>query len=76
MAAKRPATAHQVHPSLGLLVLSSLSPTRFPMGLLMAVVTTCGRLASDLEVVALKASGVSPLRLFRPFWPRRSSSRR
>jgi LPS export ABC transporter permease LptF/LPS export ABC transporter permease LptG len=50
----------------GLLLLSFLSHT-FPMGLLMAVVTTTGRLASDLEVVALKASGVSPLRLFRPF---------
>src|SRR6266566_9101265 len=49
-----------------LLLLSFLSHT-LPMGLLLAVVTTCGRLASDLEVVALHALGVSPLRLFRPF---------
>ena len=38
-----------------------------PMALLVAVLLVCGRLASDLEVAALKASGVSPLRLFRPF---------
>jgi lipopolysaccharide export system permease protein len=31
------------------------------------VLLVCGRLAGDLEVAALKASGVSPLRLFRPF---------
>ncbi|PYO13602.1 MAG: permease, partial [Candidatus Rokuibacteriota bacterium] len=49
-----------------LLLLSFVSHT-LPMGLLLAVVTTCGRLASDLEVVALHALGVSPLRLFRPF---------
>ena len=38
-----------------------------PMALLVAVLLVCGRLASDLEVATLKASGVSPLRLFRPF---------
>lgn len=38
-----------------------------PMALLLAVLLVCGRLAGDLEVAALKASGVSPLRLFRPF---------
>src|SRR3982074_1197668 len=38
-----------------------------PMALLVAVLLVCGRLAGDLEVAALKASGVSPLRLFRPF---------
>ncbi len=38
-----------------------------PMATLVAVLLVCGRLASDLEVAALKASGVSPLRLFRPF---------
>jgi len=38
-----------------------------PMAILVAVLLVCGRLASDLEVAALKASGVSPLRLFRPF---------
>ena len=37
------------------------------MATLVAVLLVCGRLASDLEVAALKASGVSPLRLFRPF---------
>jgi len=38
-----------------------------PMALLLTVLLVCGRLAGDLEVAALKASGVSPLRLFRPF---------
>jgi len=37
-----------------------------PIALLVAVLLVCGRLATDLEVTALKASGVSPLRLFRP----------
>jgi lipopolysaccharide export system permease protein len=37
------------------------------MATLVAVLLVCGRLAGDLEVAALKASGVSPLRLFRPF---------
>jgi lipopolysaccharide export system permease protein len=38
-----------------------------PMALLVAVLIVGGRLASDLEVTALKAAGVSPLRLLRPF---------
>src|SRR6266849_631737 len=38
-----------------------------PMALLVSVLLVCGRLAGDLEVAALQASGVSPLRLFRPF---------
>jgi LPS export ABC transporter permease LptG len=37
-----------------------------PMALLVAVLLAGGRLAGDLEVVALKAAGVSLLRLFRP----------
>lgn len=38
-----------------------------PMATLVSVLLVCGRLAGDLEVAALKAAGVSPLRLFRPF---------
>ena len=38
-----------------------------PMATLVAVLLVTGRLAGDLEVAALKASGVSPLRLLRPF---------
>jgi Lipopolysaccharide export system permease LptF/LptG len=34
-----------------------------PMATLVAVLLVTGRLAGDLEVAALKASGVSPLRL-------------
>jgi LPS export ABC transporter permease LptG/LPS export ABC transporter permease LptF len=60
------APLHLVLKLWALLLLSFMSHT-FPMGLLMAVVTTAGRLASDLEVVAFNALGVSPLRLFRPF---------
>src|SRR5438132_4506779 len=37
-----------------------------PMALLVAVLLAGGRLASDLEIVAFKAAGVSALRLFRP----------
>ncbi|MFQ5898820.1 MAG: LPS export ABC transporter permease LptF [Candidatus Methylomirabilia bacterium] len=38
-----------------------------PVALLVALLLAAGRLAGDLEVVALRASGVSPFRLFRPF---------
>ena len=38
-----------------------------PIALLVAVLLVGGRLAGDLEVTALRAAGVSPLRLFRPF---------
>src|SRR2546428_13476110 len=37
-----------------------------PMALLVAVLLAGGRLASDLEIVAFRAAGVSALRLFRP----------
>src|SRR5207237_10544657 len=49
-----------------LLLLSFVSHT-LPVGLLVAVVTTCCRLASDLEVSAIHALGRSPLRLWLPF---------
>ncbi|MBI4562021.1 MAG: LPS export ABC transporter permease LptG [Candidatus Rokubacteria bacterium] len=53
----------------GLLVfmLPSFLSHSLPVALLVAVLLVSGRLAGDLEVLALKASGVSPLRLFRPF---------
>ena len=38
-----------------------------PMALLVAVLIVGGRLSADMEVTAFKASGVSPLRLLRPF---------
>ncbi len=41
------------------------SPCRWPP--LVVVLLACGRLAGNLEVAALKGSGVSTLRLFRPF---------
>ena len=37
-----------------------------PIAVLMAVLIAGGRLSADLEVAALKASGVSPARLIRP----------
>ena len=54
---------------LGLLLfmLPGVLALTVPMALLVSVLLVCGRLAGDLEVAALKASGVSPLRLFRPF---------
>src|SRR5438270_3233770 len=54
-----------------LLLLSFVSHT-LPMGLLLAVVTTCGRLASDLEVLALHALGVSRYACSALFWSLRS----
>lgn len=52
--------------SLLLFMLPAFLALTLPMALLVAVLLACGRLASDLEVTALNASGVSPLRLLRP----------
>ena len=56
------------HLVLQLLVymLPSFMAHTLPMALLVAVLLAGGRLASDLEIVAFKAAGVSVLRLFRP----------
>ena len=56
------------HLVLQLLVymLPSFLAHTLPMALLVAVLIAGGRLASDLEIVAFKAAGVSVLRLFRP----------
>jgi LPS export ABC transporter permease LptG/LPS export ABC transporter permease LptF len=53
--------------SLLVFMLPAFLALTVPMALLVAVLLVCGRLAADLEVAALKAAGVSPLRLFRPF---------
>ena len=53
--------------SLSLFMLPAFLSLTLPMAMLVAVLLVCGRLAGDLEVSALKAAGVSPLRLFRPF---------
>jgi lipopolysaccharide export system permease protein len=37
-----------------------------PIGFLLAILVAFGRLSADMEIVALKACGVSPLRLLRP----------
>jgi LPS export ABC transporter permease LptG/LPS export ABC transporter permease LptF len=57
------------HLVLGLLgyMLPAFLAVTLPMALLVAVLLAGGRLAGDLEITALKACGVSPLRLFRPF---------
>jgi LPS export ABC transporter permease LptF/LPS export ABC transporter permease LptG len=57
------------HLVLQLLVymLPSFLAHTLPIAFLVAVLLVTGRMASDLEVVALKASGLSPLRLFLPF---------
>ncbi|MGH7265827.1 MAG: LPS export ABC transporter permease LptF, partial [Candidatus Rokuibacteriota bacterium] len=55
---------------LGVLLLAHLMPAflvlTIPMGFLLAILVAFGRLSADMEIVALKASGVSPLRLLRP----------
>ena len=53
--------------SLLVFILPAFLSLTLPIGFLVAVLLVCGRLAGDLEITALKASGVSPLRLFRPF---------
>ncbi len=47
-------------------MLPSFLAYTLPMALLVAVLLAGGRLASDLEIVAFKAAGVSIVRLFRP----------
>ncbi len=37
-----------------------------PIGFLLAILWAFGRLSADMEIVALKASGISPMRLLRP----------
>ena len=56
---------HLVLQLLGFMLPSFLAHT-LPMALLVAVLLAGGRLAGDLEVVALKSAGVGLLRLFRP----------
>jgi lipopolysaccharide export system permease protein len=56
---------HLVAQLLVFMLPSFLSLT-LPMALLVAVLLAGGRMAGDLEVVALQASGVSPFRLFSP----------
>jgi len=53
--------------SLLVFMLPAFLTLTLPMALLVAVLLVGGRLAADLEVIALKAAGVSPIRLFRPF---------
>jgi LPS export ABC transporter permease LptG/LPS export ABC transporter permease LptF len=53
--------------SLLLFSLPPLLSLSLPIAVLMAVLIAGGRLSGDFEVAALKASGVSPVRLFRPF---------
>ena len=53
--------------ALLLYLLPPLLSLSLPIAVLMAVLIAGGRLSADLEVAALKASGVSPARLLRPF---------
>jgi LPS export ABC transporter permease LptF/LPS export ABC transporter permease LptG len=48
-------------------LLPPLLTLTLPLALLLAVLISCARLGGDFEVAALKASGVGPLRLLRPF---------
>ena len=49
-----------------LLMLPAFLGLTLPMALLVAVLIVSGRLAAGMEVAAFEASGVSPIRLFRP----------
>ena len=48
------------------LLLPTLLETTVPMALLLGILFGCGRLSSDLETLALKACGISPLQLLLP----------
>ena len=47
-------------------LLPSIFAVTIPMAFLLGVLLAFGRLASDSEIVALRASGISPIRLLRP----------
>ena len=47
-------------------LLPSIFAITIPMAFLLGVLLAFGRMASDSEIVALRASGVSPLQLLRP----------
>ncbi len=49
-----------------LYILPSIFSVTIPMAFLLGVLLAFGRMASDSEIVALRASGVSPLSLLRP----------
>jgi lipopolysaccharide export system permease protein len=53
--------------SLLVFMLPAFLALTLPMAFLVATLMACGRLAGDLEIVALRASGVGPARLLRPF---------
>lgn len=54
-----------VLPLLGFMLPSFLAHT-IPMAVLMSILLAGGRLAADLEVVALRVAGFGPIRLLRP----------
>src|SRR6185436_9433352 len=47
-------------------LLPSIFSVTIPMAFLLGVLLAFGRLASDSEIVAMRASGLSPARLLRP----------
>src|SRR5215831_2358142 len=47
-------------------LLPSIFAITIPMAFLLGVLLAFGRLASESEIVAMRASGISPLRLLRP----------
>jgi len=47
-------------------LLPSILATTIPMAFLLGLLLAFGRMASDSEIVALRASGLSPLQLLRP----------
>lgn len=47
-------------------ILPTVLGVTLPMGVLVGILTGFGRMSSDSEMIALRASGVSMLRIFRP----------
>lgn len=48
------------------LVLQNLAPYVLPIGFLLAVVSTYGRLAADREWIAIQMAGIRPVKMLRP----------
>ena len=50
------------------LILPTFLEITVPMAFLLAILLGLGRLSNDQEILAIKASGISPSQILWPFW--------